>query len=126
MISTVSSARSWPIFVPAFFMIEVVALGAGVALRLGGGPAHGQAQRLCLHLVAGDARAQVAVGEPPRLVDADVASWPASPRPLDLARGPAAGPVAHAVALVLQQALGDRPAAVQRPDQVLLRRPSRR
>ena len=32
MISTSSSARSWPIFEPAFFMIEVVADGPALPL----------------------------------------------------------------------------------------------
>ena len=122
MISTVSSERSCAIFMPTFFMIEVVALGPGLPLRLGGGAAHGQAQRLRLHLVGGEARAQVGVGQPASLVDADIASWPASPRPL----ASRAGPPPSRLPMPLRSCCSSRLAIVQppfsAPDQVLLRR----
>ena len=122
MTSTISSERSWATLAAAYLMIEVAALGPLLARDFRGDAADGQAEGLEVHLVAGDAaRAGRASASGAGRVHADIALG-------DLAEvaGRAAGAAAAAeaagdvLALVLQQALGDRPAAVELADQVVL------
>ena len=64
MASTISSVRSWLSLAPAYFMIEVAALGPLLGLASSCDAAHGQREGARVHLVLGDARAQVGVGDP--------------------------------------------------------------
>src|SRR6185312_11260163 len=85
-------------------------------------PRQRQGKGLEIHLVAGDARTQVRIGQFARRVGPEVALGELA----EVARraaGAAAAPepAGDVLALVLQQALGDLPAAVQPADQVALR-----
>ncbi len=89
----------------------------GVAAGLQGSAADGGQESRLVHLVHDDAGAQVRIGQAALFVLAHVLLRQLAEN--DLLAGTPAGAV-HAAALMLQEPLGHRPAAVQRSDQVLL------
>ena len=110
--------------------------GGGVFDDRGGGPdalaglgflldaADGQREGLGVHPVLGDAGAQVGVGQRGRLVLADIVLGDLVESRRRRAAAEAAG--GNVLPLVLQQPLGDLPAAVQLADQIAPWGPSRR